>query len=159
MKLTLLLCSLWIGTLHAAHAQSLDIGGIELRIGQNVDEALESLSAYNVQWNKDHWFVTQGLGKGLKLLGTFSSQEKHITFISKSFWIKNSGDAPEVYTRASEEIRRRGGDSCITREFKNNGIISSFITQCGPYELTYTMPWHSKEGTPVNGGVHISVSK
>ena len=50
-----------------AHAQSLDIGGIELRIGQNVDEALRSLSLYEVRYTDigdglAHWAVMQRNG-------------------------------------------------------------------------------------------------
>jgi hypothetical protein len=159
MKILSLLCMLWIVTSHAASAQSLDIGGIELRIGQKIDDALKSLSAYNVSFKNDQWIVTQGLGDQTELLGTIGARENLVNFISKSFRLRGPGDAPEVYTRASKEACRRGGDSCLTSEVKNNGTIHSFLTQCGPYELTYTMPFKSIEGRTFNGGVHISVSK
>lgn len=150
---------LWIVTSHAASAQSLDIGGIELHIGQKIDDALKSLSAYNVSFEKNQWIVTQGLGDQTELLGTISAEENLIRFISRDFRLRGPGDAPEVYTRASEEVRRRGGDACFTREVKNNGRISSFMTQCGPYELIYLMPCKSLEGITYNGTIYISVSK
>ncbi len=154
-----LLCMLWIVTSQAASAQFLDIGGIELGIGQKIDDALKSLSAYNVSFEKNQWIVTQGLGDQTELLGTIGARENLINLISKSFRLRGHGDAPAVYTLASEEVRRRGGDACFTREVKNNGTISAFITQCGPYELTYSIPFKSLEGSTFSGGVHISVSK
>jgi hypothetical protein len=159
MKILSLLCMLWIVTSHAASAQSLDIGGIELHIGQKIDDALKSLSAYNVSFQHDQWIVTQDLGNRMQLLGSIAAKDNFITYIVKSVNLRGPGEAPEAYTRANEEVRRRGGEACFTREVKNNGIIDSFITQCGPYELTYYMASKTAEGISINEGVKIYVRK
>ena len=61
-----------------AHAQSLDIGGIELRIGQNVDEALRSLSLYEVRYTDigdglAHWAELARTPDGIGVVAHFSN--------------------------------------------------------------------------------------
>lgn len=101
---------------HAAHAKSLDIGGIELRLGQKVDEALRSLSSYQVQRIGGEWIVTQKVGDLYQVLGLIGPTDNVITFMNKSFDKSANECAPEAYKSASKEVRRRGGKTCATRE-------------------------------------------
>jgi hypothetical protein len=157
MKHFLIAGVLSVFMVHAANAQSLDIGGIELRLGQKVDEALRSLSSYKVQYSSGSWFVTQKVGNLYQHLGSIAARDNVISFISKSFDMNESEDAPEAYTRASKELRRRGGKTCTTREVEfTDGLIREFETQCGPYKLSYYMPSKTDSG-PVLGGVAISI--
>lgn len=160
MKLVLIAGLLSLGMVHAAQAQSLDIGGIELRLGQKVDEALRSLSSYQVQYSSSSWIVTQKAGKQYQVLGSIGATDNAISFISKSLDMSANEGAPEAYTRASKEVRRRGGMTCVTREVEyTDDLIRAFETQCGPYKLSYFMPFKTADGKPVLGGVSISIRK
>jgi hypothetical protein len=160
MKLTLLVVALSVGMVHPAHAQSLDVGGIELRLGQKVDEALRSLSSYQVQRTGGSWIVTQKVGNLYQILGLMSATDNVITFINKSFDMSTNEGAPEAYTSASKEVRRRGGMTCATREVEyTDNLIRAFETQCGPYKLSYYMPFRMADGKSVLGGVSISIGR
>ncbi len=160
MKIVLFVGILSVGMVNAALAQSLDVGGIELRLGQKIDEALRSLSSYQVQHNSGSWIVTQKIGKRHQLLGSIGAKDNAIIFISKSFEMNANEGAPEVYTRASKEVRRRGGMTCTTREVEySDNLIHEFETQCGPYNLSYSMPFKTTDGNSVPGGVSISIRK
>jgi hypothetical protein len=149
-----------MGLVHAAHAQSLDVGGIELRLGQKVDEALRLLSSYQVQYGSEYgsgvWVVTQQVGNLPQVFGGIRATANVITFINKSFPMNENEEAPEAYTRASKELRRRGGTTCATREVEYTGLIRGLETQCGAYKLSYSMP-SKLDGKAVLGAVSISV--
>ena len=159
MMRILLVGLLSVGMVHSAQAQSLDIGGIELRLGQKVDEALRSLSSYQVKYSSGSWVVTQKVGELYQHIGTISARDNAIIFISKVFnWSASAGDATE-YTRASEEVRRRGGMTCVTREVEyTDGLIREFQTQCGLFKLAYYLP-HRFDGGLTRAGVNISINK
>lgn len=160
MKLVLFAGLLSVGMVHTAQAQSLDIGGIELRLGQKVDEALRSLSAYQVEYSSGSWIVIQKAGNQYQFLGSIGAKDNVISFISKSFDMSANEGAPEAYTRASKEVRRRGGMTCATREVEyTDNLIREFETRCGPYKLSYSMPFKTADGRPVLGGVSISIRK
>lgn len=160
MKLYLFVAVLSFGMVHAAHAQSLDIGGIELRLGQKGDEALRSLSSYQVQYSNDSWIVTQKVGNLHQVLGLIGATGNSISFISKSFDMNENEGAPETYTRASQELRRRGGTTCTTREVEyTDDLIRGFETQCGLYKLYYYMPSKTANGAPILGGVSITIRR
>ncbi len=160
MKLCVFVAVLSVSMVHAAHSQSLDIGGIELRLGQKVDEALRSLSSYQVQYSNGSWIVTQKVGNLYQALGAIGATANVISFISKSFNMDENEGTPETYTRASKELRRRGGTNCTTREVEfTDGLIHEFETQCGPYKLNYYMPSKTADGMPILGGVFISIRR
>lgn len=160
MRFVLLVGILSLGTVHAVHAQSLDIGGIELRLGQKVDEALRSLSSYQVKYSGDAWWVSQKVGDRYQFLGSISATANVLSVIIKSFDMNESEDAPETFTRAFREVRRRGGMTCATREVEyTDGLIHEFETQCGSYKLSYAMPFKTADGKRILGGVSISVRK
>lgn len=159
MRLTVIFVSvLLFGMVHAAHAQSLDVGGIELRLGQKIDEALQSLSPYQVQYKGGSWIISQKAGSRYQFLGSISATNNTISYISKSFDMDRNERAAETYSRAAKELRRRGGTACATREVEyTDGLIRGFDTQCGPYTLSFFMPSKTSDGTPVIAGVAIYV--
>ena len=158
MKLVLFLSFLLAGMVHAVHAQSLDIGGIELRLGQRADEALRSLSSYQVKYIGSSWLVSQKIANQYQILGSFGATANTISFISKSFDMEKNERAAETYTQAYKELRRRGGASCSTREVEySDGLIRSFDTQCGSYILSYFMPSETGDGIPVLGYISMIV--
>ena len=160
MKFILFVGLLLVGTIQTVHAQSLDIGGVELRLEQKVDEALRSLSSYQVQYSNGSWIVTQKVGNVYQVLGSIGATENIVSFISKTFNMSENEGAPEAYTRASKEVRRRGGMTCATREVEyTDSLIRAFETQCGLYKLSYSMPFKTADGKPVLGGISISISK
>jgi hypothetical protein len=82
------------GSASSATAQALDIGGIELRLGQPPEDALRSLASYQVQFVESRWFVSQKIGARYELIGNFSATGDAITFIGKSFPTKSDGTCP-----------------------------------------------------------------
>lgn len=155
----LLACFLSVGVAHAVHAQSLDIGGIELHLGQKVDEALRSLSPYQVQYlQNDSWAVSQKTGNSFQFLGSIGAKNNVIDYLSKIFNFNSPEETPEVYTRASKELRHLGGTTCTTREvYYTDGLIHDFSTQCGPYILSYNMPMKLDKTNRSIGMVTIEV--
>jgi hypothetical protein len=143
----------------AAQAQSLDIGGVELHIGQDVNEALRLLSHYQVQYTGSSWIVTQKAGREFVPLGTISATDNELTFISKQFYSFSRSDG-EIYTIASRETRRRGGAACLTREMTNaSDQVTGFETQCGIYKLTYYISSRMADGTSIRGGISLYIEK
>lgn len=154
----LILITLFVGVVQPVNAQSLDVGGIELKLGQKVDDALRSLSNYQVQYVGSSWFVSQETGNRSRFLGVIAATNNEISFIRKSFAIDGNESAVEVYSQASKELRTRGGTACFTREaIFSDGVINGFDTRCGKYELSYTMPWKDGTGNRILSGVSISI--
>lgn len=157
MKRLLAAGLLSVGMVHVAYSQSLDIGGIELRVGQKVDDALRSLSHYQVQYVSSSWFVSQKVGKQHQHLGAIGAKANVVSFISKHYQLDENEDSQTTYTLASKELRRRGGKTCSTSEVEyTDGLIRSFQTDCGAYELTYMMPGRGDSGK-YQGSISISV--
>ena len=158
MKVLLMTGALFSCAVPAAGAESLDIGGIELQLGQKADNVLRLLSSYQVQYSGGSWVVGQKVGSAYEFLGTVGAMDNVVTSISKSFQMTEPEAAPDIYTSASNELHRRGGSNCSTREVAfTDGLIRGFETQCGVYTLTYYMPSKTDGGVRVLGGVAISI--
>ena len=140
-------------------AQSLDIGGIDLRLGQDVPDALKALSAYRVQYDDQAktWFVTQKRGDLFEWLGSFRAIDNKVSSISRGYTISDDGDTQRVYTRAAKDVRQHGGSNCTMRdvEFTDN-LIREIETQCGLYRLTYSFPYRFDKSR-VSAGISISL--
>jgi hypothetical protein len=143
-----------------AKAQSLDIAGIELRIGQDASEAVRALNVYEVRFQDGSWFVSQKIDGKYRWYGNFAAQNGKISFISKGFPLADDYDAARVYTQASKELRRRGGTECQTREVEfTDDIIHQFETRCGLYKLTFHIPTRTSANENVMPGVSIQLRK
>lgn len=157
MKHALFAAIFSIGVIQATHGLSLDVGGIELSLGQDVSEAINSLSGYQVTYHDGlGWVVQQNLGNQVWSLGHFSAVANKIVYISKSF---NDREATaETYTRASKELHARGGNACTLKEIEySDGKIHSFNTSCGAYLLRYSMPSYWRPGELSQGSIDLSL--
>jgi hypothetical protein len=124
-------------------AQSLDVGGIEIRLGQDVGEAFKSLAQYQVVRLSDSWAVMEKVGASSRLLGIITAQGNRIDFVSKAFELESDADGPEVLTRAVKELRIRATADCNTSA-TNGGytgdLVSGFVIRCGRLAARYLMP-------------------
>ena len=140
-------------------SQALDVGGIELHLGQPATEAVQALSGYQLRYSDESkgWTVTQRGESPYELLGYFSAKDGKVAFISKSYHMSSQYDAQRIYNVASQELRRRGGTACTTRVIEyTDDLVHEFETQCGGYRLSYYLP--SRLGSDnVDAGISISV--
>ena len=145
-----------------APGQALDIGGIELHIGQDVTAALNSLGPYQVRYDDGlkSWFVSQSVAGEPQWLGHFGAVDGKVSFISKGFRLSDAVDTPRVYTLASQEVRRRGGPSCVTREVTwSDGLVHEIETRCGSYRLVLSFPYSMNRDRTVTSGISITVGQ
>ena len=157
---TIVACLLifFIGRL-AGHA--LDIGGIQVHLGQNVTDALRTLSPYQVRYDESArlWFVTQKDEFQYDLLGTITATGGRISGITKVFKLHNQYDTQHVYTQASTTLHALGGNLCDTRDvYFTDGQVHTIETQCGLYRLTYFFASRSRD-QDIDAGITISVSQ
>lgn len=143
----------------AAFGQALDIGGIEIRLGQDASTTLRALASYRVAYNQGmrSWFVSQQVGERVEWLGHFRADDGKVTFISKGYPLSDPDDTPRVFSHALRDVRRRGGPACVTRTVEwTDDMVHEIETRCGKYRLTYSFPFKSDDG-PVAAGVSITL--
>jgi len=72
-----------ICVLHASQAVApgLDIGGVELRLGQDISGALKALSSYQIRYSDlgPHWLISQKGMRPFGLLGTPSATDGKVS--------------------------------------------------------------------------------
>jgi hypothetical protein len=76
-------------------SNALDIGGIEMRLGQEVIDALNALSAaaYSARHTEnDVWFVNHKVDGDYEALGLFWAKNGKITDIEKHYTVNNAGE-------------------------------------------------------------------
>src|SRR6202171_3835782 len=97
-----------------AGAQALDIGGIAIRLREDVPEALKALSTYNVRYHDSvkSWFVSQEAGDDTEWLGHLSARNGNVKFISRGYALPKTSDINVVYTQALRDGRRNRGRTC-----------------------------------------------
>ncbi|MBI4501990.1 MAG: hypothetical protein HY700_12625 [Gemmatimonadetes bacterium] len=159
MRPTLLAACFCMGGPLTASAQVLDIGGIQLRLGQDVSEALKSLSPYQVQYEdqSEAWLVTGKVGNRFEYLGSLTATDGKVASISKSYRISEDHDDRTAYSHASKDVRRLGGSNCTMREVEfTDDLIHQIETSCGQYRLVYVFPWLYK-GDKVSASLSLSV--
>lgn len=140
--------------------QSLDIGGIEVRLGQNVPDVLKALSGYLVRYDDDAkvWMVTQKRGEQFSYLGDFQATDNKVWSISKSYTLRNDGESRRVYTRAAKDLRALGGSDCVMRDIEySDDLVQGVETRCGLYRLTYLFPSMLGDA-PVSAGIAITLA-
>lgn len=142
-------------------AQSLDIGGIEIRLGQSAPEALRSLASYQARYAQDlnAWFISQRVGSNTEFLGHFSAVNARVAYVSKNFAMKAPDELPAMYTAAMRETKRRGGQRCVlSTDESGDGLIHQIDTRCGPYRLNYFFPFRNETGF-IAASVAISIGR
>lgn len=141
-------------------SQTLDIGGIPLRIDQDASEAVQSMAAYQVKYENSirAWFVSQKVGDRFEYLGSFDAVDGKVASIVKSYRAVDADDVARIYTQASKEVRRLGGPTCVMREVEyTDGVIRVIETTCGRYRLAYSLPWVDGTNGRIGTGISISV--
>lgn len=150
------------GISSGAFAQSLDIGGVELRLGQDVSEAIKSLSMYKVTYieTAQSWFVFRPESRTFSPIGNVSAKNNKINWISKSYDVDQNSNLSLVYASASNELRRRAGTSCAYKEreiggSEVNGYLHIIEKHCGFYNLSLGLPSKHPNGNVISGGVEL----
>ena len=142
--------------------QALDIGGVELTLGEDVSDALRSLSTYDVRYNESikAWFVSQKSGEDAEWLGNFSASSGRVSFISKAYALPKTGDMVRVYSGALRDAQRRGGQSCQTApvEFTDD-LIHQIETRCGRYRLIFYLADKLATGDLVASGISVNLGQ
>jgi hypothetical protein len=146
------------------YAQSLDVGNIELRIGQDKKNALKSLSLFFVKKNEhlgisvdyEMYNIYNHSGadnSGDKLLGLIKVKQNKISEINKIYrWDGDSSntttavDEWSLYSLARSDIHKRGGKNCKIKErvVENTELVYGFEKICGPYHLIYNISRYSE---------------
>ena len=122
--------------------QGLDIGGIELKLGQSQESALAALSAvYDVNRLETRsgtlWVVSRKGRQGD--LGTFQLANQKVVEITKEFPFTDGGrDLRGDYEVATQELRKRAGKKCSVE--KPSYVAGFFSTECAHYVLTFMLP-------------------
>ena len=152
-----------IGLINTSYAQSLDIGGVELALGQSEGYAREQLSKfYNVsipidqtQRGSYHHVIDWSNKNKPKFIGGVYFAKGKLTIISKDYLEHiNNPNFSFVYAIASADLEAKGGKKCTYKESSqeptssfvdkksNNqiGYIHQIQKICGAYKLTLTMP-------------------
>lgn len=144
--------------LNEARPQSLDIGGIELTIGQDVAVATQRLALYRVVYSQESniWSVSQRVGSDYQWLGHIEGKDGKITGISKDFVIRER-DIATAYTAALRELHRRGGETCLVNNVEySDDLYRSVETKCGAYHVSLLLPSRSDYGVST-GTVSLQV--
>lgn len=144
---------------YAVAGQRLDIGGIELSLGQDISVALSKLSAYKVTYNDNAgWYVSQLVGDEYQLLGALAATAAKVSLLTKQYSLPEPWDTQGVYTLAAKDVRRLGGPNCATRDVEyTDDTIHAIETQCGRYKLTLFLPGRYN-GAHVGPSISLSVT-
>jgi hypothetical protein len=127
-------------------AQTLDIGGIELRLGESGTTALADLrSAYDVRYEESigMWsiFRKRVADDPYVFVGQVYIKAGVVSRIVKDYELTDQYDLVDVYSTAMKQVRKRGGATCNTwPQEMTDGRFWSIHTTCGSYELTLNLP-------------------
>jgi hypothetical protein len=159
MRFTVLCSLVFLSAASPLGAQSLDIGGIEVRIGQPIELALSQLRvAYNLKYedNVKRWFVSRQDGSVDVSLGQVGVADGIVNFIAKEYKI-DVYRLDAVYTAAMHDTQRRGGTTCTTFPSESENVIHSIETVCGRYRLGFTLPF-TIPAMQYGGGIQLYVA-
>lgn len=162
-KIRALIIAASIGLISSSHAQSLDVGGVELALGQSEEYAREQLSKFysvSIPVNETpdgayhHIIDWSNKNKPRTIGGIFLSKGK-ITTINKDYVEHiNNPNFSVIYAIASADIESKGGKKCSYKESSQDpsatskesysqnkiGYIQRIHKMCGVYELIMTLP-------------------
>ena len=161
--------AVWLSALAmpALKAQALDIGGIELRLGQSSTSALAALKvAYDVRYEESLkiWTVLRkrSADESYVWVGHIGVDDGLVKRISKSYPMKDPYELTDVLTLALRDAQKRGGTACTTwPQEMTDDRFWGFTTTCGPYEMSLTLPQLMKDppGAKADPSISVSVPK
>ena len=156
MKLIYALGISLILAIRSIQAQALDIGGVEITIGENITGVLERLTrVYDVkfqeQMSKDgvkFWSVFEkrkASSDYFVSVGTLHEKAGRIVEIGKERTISDPLDLSPLYTLWTAELNQRRKAPCATtptfwRTKENVDFLTGFSTKCGQYTLSLSTP-------------------
>ena len=145
MRIVSLACLVAFAAARPLCAQSLDIGGIELRIGQPTEAVISQLRVAYILTYQDEvkrWLVSQQEGSLQVSLGQFDSRDGVVTFIAKDYHVRQPSDLAHIYTTGMRETQRRGGSACTTVPLAwSDNVFLTIETNCGRYKLSLGLPF------------------
>jgi len=163
MKLLVVFALLAVGSVSLLPGQSLDIGGLEIRVGQPTSDVIARLrSAYTVNFDEGLklWFVTKtpdGSGP-IVWVGNFAATNGIVSSISKGYALPDFQELAAVYTQAIIDVHLRGGTTCVTQPVASaDGVVRRIQSACGRYVLNLLLPWKQNNGDTIGAGVSIDV--
>jgi hypothetical protein len=148
-----MLALLFLGLSTQSQAQTLDIGGIEIRLGQSTASALAALrTVYKVQYfdEMETWGVTRP-DKPTYGIGSIRVRDGLVSSISKDYFDANGVSGFDQHFQALRDALARGGSSCMTKiveDAERKGII----TNCGRYLVLW-------QTTAANSMLSLSISQ
>ena len=151
-------------------AQTLDVGGIEVRLGESGTTALGDLrTAYDVRYEENigMWsvFRKRAANDPFVLVGQLYIKGGIVSRIMKDYEVSDPYDLVDVYSTGMKYLQKRGGSDCKSwpQEMTDNRFWSVH-TICGTYELTLNLPnrvrgQSSAAGQVWDAGVSITVPR
>lgn len=159
MKLPTIAIALLLVIAPNLQAQSLDIGGIELNLGERSETALAKLKlVYDIRYFEEFraWFASNRASK--EDVGNVQVSDGKVITLTKTYHVMPPSVANEVYTDALRELKKRGGTNCSTGHlFTPSQAIGAIQTSCGKYKLNLYLPYRSSGGEP-SSFWHLSVA-
>jgi hypothetical protein len=152
---------LLVGLTNTMQAQSLDIAGVEIQLGQSATSARAALSAvYSLEYDTEthQWYVwaKMPLYEQARLFyGSITVVAEKVTEVSKSIFGKDRFTLANDYTQAIREISNRSQSKCLTSNAEDaTGEITAVNTTCGRYLVNLSLPQRFPKAT-VDAAIHI----
>jgi hypothetical protein len=156
-RLCRVLCSLVMFLpIETAQSQSLEIGGVEISLGENINTALDKLRK---AWSVFHpaaldsgstklWMVSASLGRNQVLLGQLTEVAGVVAQVEKQQPLVSPRDAATIYIEWDAELHRRSHNVACEMSYSSYSpsaapktkLLSGFRTKCGSYYLSFNTP-------------------
>ncbi len=150
-----------------AFAQAIDIGGVDVRIGDDATTAMKNVaqalpSEFSVGRlhilrgsepidTTSEWIVSKADAPGRMpstTVATVSVKGGLISTIAKYYDIGDGSDIADVYTAAMRDARRDAFQPCTTSLVKMNfNDVRAVRTVCGSYQLDLNLSWTNTTGS------------
>ena len=137
-------------------AQSLQVGGIEVRIGEPVERVLARLSSVYEMQHLEAGGSVEGLwwvrrrSPGREVIGTVRERSGAVSGVKRN-WSGNAYSLAHEFIRLLEEARRLGGQTdCRTTPdyvYPVGGqlVLTGYSTTCGRYTVEHGISWRDGE--------------
>jgi|ERR1035437_77491 hypothetical protein len=154
-----MLVVLFLSLAQPLHAQSLEIGGIAVRLGEDFSSVASRFRPlYDVDYFETFWFVAKHVAPVPVPVGQLWVKENKVVGIAKGHYDVRDELMMDVYTTAYREIQQLGGKACQTSNVEwPDGSIQGISTSCGRYELVFRFPQKGSRPGTVYMGANIAI--
>jgi hypothetical protein len=135
-------------------AQSLDVGGVNLTLGQNESDVIKNLGRFYSLPKSDESVINitwrSVLDKNGNQIGGFEVRNGVLTVVQKIYDLQGSNNSfSTIYAIGSAEVENKGGKNCRFKEHsqdpqKGMPYIHYILKQCGSYRLILSLPYNSR---------------